>query len=213
MQKYMETVQEDGQGSRVLKTIIILGSPSLSQLSNELGISKAAVVKWIKKLENKGLIVKEYGRKNKGRTVCYVRYACVDLSDTLNECDHLAIEALEYIEENYGIDESMNAISSIYRKKTEKYRKYIRENSEKIDKFLEVKRKEGYKPELKNKEDGTISIIEYNCPIFEISKRYSGTCEREKIMIRELLDMDFEIAGTKFRASLIVNSKLRKGRG
>ncbi|MGP6294042.1 helix-turn-helix transcriptional regulator [Caldiplasma sukawensis] len=193
----METVYEGSQRSRVLNTIIKLGNPSLSQLSKELGISKAAVVKWIKKLENEGFIVKEYRQKKKGRPVCFIRYTDKILKDSIKECDNMAVETLKYIEENYGVEASMNAISSIYKKKTEKYRKYIIESSRKINKFLEIKREEGYKPELKSREDGIISIIEHNCPIIEISRRYAGTCEREKIMIRDLLEMDFEIIGTK----------------
>ncbi len=177
---------------RVLETVKKLESPTLSQLSTEMKMSKTAILKQVSLLEKDGAISRTYVQTGKGRPVCKINVitdAYEQLQDTYRS---IAEDALSYIEKNFGCDMIKEVLATRNEKLLEQYRIELinRDWEGMLGKFEEMRNKEGYLAEVSEREDGTIEISEFNCPLMRIAEKYREACSFEKNFLSEIFGMD-----------------------
>ncbi len=180
--------------TQVLLKIKKLEDPTLTELSNEFGISKAAILKHIVDLEKEGLLERKYIPSGKGRPVCKVLMTEKGHDVLPKSYSFMAMEALEYVENKLGRE----SVGEILRLRSEKilfqYRLTIENlNQEnKIERLKEIRNSDGYMAETRKLGKNTFELCESNCPIMQISDKYGEACTSERNLFSELLNADVE---------------------
>lgn len=165
---------------------------SLKNLADTMNISKVAVLKQIVKLESSGLVDRRYRNSGRGRPSCFFRLTEKGTESFSRGHKELAVEALNYVEENFGrehVDRILRLRSSrIYGPYSEAISGLDYEK--KVEKLVELRNSDGYMAEYRNLRGNKFELLEYNCPILAISERYGEACSVETDLFRKLLDSD-----------------------
>ncbi len=185
---------ESSPKTKLLLTVKRNGEPSLSELSQILGISKAAVLKHISELEREGMLERTYVPSGKGRPVCKVFITEKGHNVLPKSYSSLALEALEYVEKNLGLEGVSEVLHLRSAKILEEYRKTIEPMDESllVDNLRTLRNSDGYMAEIKKLSERTFELCEYNCPILQISEKYSEACNSERELFQDLLGAEIE---------------------
>jgi len=165
---------------------------SLKSLADTMNISKVAVLKQIVKLESNGLVDRRYRNSGRGRPSCFFRLTEKGIESFSRGHKELAVEAFNYIEENFGrehVDRILRLRSSrIYGPYSEAISGL--DDEKKVERLVELRNSDGYMAEYRNLRGNKFELMEYNCPILAISERYGEACSVETDLFRKLLDSD-----------------------
>ncbi|EQD73989.1 transcriptional regulator [mine drainage metagenome] len=122
----------------------------------------------------------------------------------------LAIEAMDYVERNIGMSGVRDILQVRSLKILDEYRKCIDnlDEDELVDKLKSMRNSDGYIAEVKKLGIKTFELSEYNCPILQISEKYSEACNSERKLFEELLGAEVEsthriVSGSKICRFLI----------
>lgn len=185
---------ESSTKTRLLLLVKKLGGVSLSQLSEALGISKAAVLKHVCEMEREGLLQRKYVPSGKGRPICKVSITERGHEILPKSYSFIAMEALDYVNEKIG-REGVNQILQTRTGKILKQYGAIMENlghDQRVLKLRELRDIDGYMAESRKLDDETFELCESNCPIMQISEKFSEACSTETHLFSELLGADVE---------------------
>ncbi len=185
---------ESSPKTKLLLTVKRNGEPSLSELSEILGISKAAIIKHIAELEKEGMLERAYVPSGKGRPVCKVYITEKGHSVLPKSYSSLAIDALDYVEKNMGMQGVTDILHFRSSKILEDYRKSLDGTDEEtlVGKLKSLRNSDGYMAEVKKLSENVFELCEYNCPILQVSEKYSEACNTERKLFEDLLGADIE---------------------
>jgi predicted ArsR family transcriptional regulator len=193
-------VSDRGKSSKlkILETIKRLNSPTLTRLSLEMGISKTAVLKHVEVMERKGILTRTYVSTGRGRPICKLSITEKAYDEMQNIYRNIAEEALSYVENNFGCSLIKEILAIRNGKLVEEYRVNLQNLpwEEMLRRFTELRNMEGYIAEISDSSDGSLRIIEYNCPLMKIAEKYHESCEAEKKFFEELFHMDVTFMNT-----------------
>ncbi len=185
---------ESSTKTRLLLLVKKSGGVSLSQLSEALGVSKAAVLKHVCEMEREGLLQRKYVPSGKGRPICKVSITERGHEILPKSYSFIAMEALDYVNEKIG-REGVNQILQTRTGKILKQYGAIMENlghDQRVLKLRELRDIDGYMAESRKLDDETFELCESNCPIMQISEKFSEACSTERHLFSELLGADVE---------------------
>ncbi len=181
----------------ILRAAERINSPSLTELSQELHISKSAVLKIVIKLEKKGLISRHYRHSGNGRPSCVIlpKNRCSETEE--NHYEDIVSISFSMLRDRLGdecIDEILEKRNITMKKDLEDVEKTH------VNSFLETLKKkrneQGYMTEILHSEEGKIDILQYNCPIIALAEKFETCCEHERAFLSDILQNDVSLLET-----------------
>lgn len=170
------------------------GEAGMKDISCSMGISKMAVSKHLSNLERDQLVKKRVIRAGVGRPE--YRYSLTPNAHYLfpTSYPYIALSALAFIEERIG-EEGVSAFFE--KRKDELIQRYSMRMKdllyeEKIRELARVREEEGFLAETNKLADGTMVLVEHNCPLMTVASRYGLACSAELALFRKLLGDDVE---------------------
>lgn len=166
----------------------------LEGLRREVNLSKMAVYRHIRDLEDRGLVERFDVRSGVGRPRLGVRLAPHSADLFPRAYSALTTHALEFIEEELGREAVEKALR---RRQNEVVRDYLAEiDEESLEKrvraLARVRDEEGYMAESKEAPRGTFELLEFNCPILAVAEKYGEACTVERELFQRVLGADVE---------------------
>ncbi len=190
---------------RILLLLKKTGGISLQEMADKLEVTKMAVLKQVRVLENEGLVERYHEKPTgKGRPKLMLRLSDLAVNIFPKAYASISVNALKFIEENLGrsavvtfLRQRKEEIKEEYKQKAEAIKTKPEKIHEKnkpydldwISKVAKLRDEEGYMVELKVVQS-KIELYEYNCPIFELAEEFPEACQIETEMFRELFDTE-----------------------
>ncbi|MGE7768285.1 helix-turn-helix transcriptional regulator [Peribacillus sp. NPDC096540] len=165
---------------------------TVGQIAKHLQITEMAVRKHLNILQRDSFIevnemkqpmgrpIQVFSLSGKGETLFPKNYETLTI-DLIN--DLLALQGNEII--NTLFEMRSDRLTKNYSLLMENI-----ENEEKVEILTELQNQKGYMSESSKIDDHHFEIIEYNCPILEVSKNYKIACRCETEMFKEVLSAD-----------------------
>jgi predicted ArsR family transcriptional regulator len=169
-------------------------SLSLSSLSALLKISKVAVLKRLKPLEDSHLVERITVKSGKGRPQIYFSLTNDGSQVFPKSYAEIATETLQYVEKHFGRDHVRNILMIRAQNLEETYLSQINSQflENRIDKLSSIRESEGYMSQWNRNSGDTYEILEFNCPIIAVSARYGEACQAEINLFSKVLDAEVE---------------------
>ncbi len=185
---------ESATKTKLLLLVKKSGGVSLTELSESLGVSKAAVLKHICELEREELLERKYVSLGRGRPTCMVFITERGHEVLPKSYSSIAMEALSYVDEKLGREGVNHILRTRSNKILNQYREIIEQLApeQRVTKLKELRDMDGYMADSKKLGGETFELCESNCPIMQISEKYSEACSTETELFKELLGADVE---------------------
>lgn len=168
------------------------GYLSLNELSEEVGISKMAILNHLQKLEEQGLVERRLVKTKVGRP--YYKFGVSEFSKVKMAPSDITMleEFVEYMDEKGHSDIMNDFLRNRYSQVRLDYEnKLSRVVPEKrVEALAKLREQENYFPELKSGGRDNYELLEYNCPIFSISKKFGLSCSLETQLFSSVLNRE-----------------------
>ncbi|TLZ52994.1 MAG: transcriptional regulator [Methanobacteriota archaeon] len=170
------------------------GELDLTTLAHQLRLSKMAVYRHVKDLEEAGLVERATKRTGVGRPRLALRLAPGASAIFPKAYASITCAVLEFVEKKMG----RNAVEAALRSRTEnvlpEYEKQIRSDDlgGRVRELAVLRDREGYMAELRESAKGRYELFEFNCPILAVAEKYWEACAVENELFRRVLKADVE---------------------
>lgn len=181
------------QETNTRKTIITIlrteGPMSAGDLAERIGITEMAIRRHIATLERDNLIYPTTIRQPMGRPAKV--YQLTEEADDLFPKNYHSL-MLDILEDIVRVD-GEDKIKEIFDQREDRLSAQLNELldgkslEEKVQTLAEMQNSKGYLAKWERKDDGSYEIVEYNCPIAQVSKVYPETCSCETNVFRRVL--------------------------
>lgn len=189
---------ENAQNATRREILVLLkqsGGMTVEQMSQALGISAMGVRQHLSILERDGLVEMLKKRGGMGRPAhVYFLTNRGDEAAFPRRYDSLAMTILEALDEIDGEDK----VEAIFRKRQEWMEQGLAPRmtgkpvAERVKELAESQQENGYMTEAGERPDGGYYLVEHNCTIARVSKKYPVACQLELELFRKLLGSDVE---------------------
>lgn len=170
------------------------GEAGMKDISASMGISKMAVSKHLSNLERDQLVQKRVIRSGVGRPE--YRYSLTPDAHYLfpTSYPYIALSALSFIEDRIGETGVKDFFEKRRKELIQRYSSRIEglPHEEKIEELARIREEEGFLAETNKLSDGSVVLLEHNCPLMTVASRYGMACSSELALFRELLGEDVE---------------------
>ncbi|MEC0239681.1 transcriptional regulator [Paenibacillus dokdonensis] len=174
---------------KILQLLKTKGDLSAKEITEFIGITSMAVRRHINTLEKDGLIESKTIRQPMGRPTAI--YHLTEQAETFfpNKYHSLTLDLLGELELDAGSD----MVDRLFDRRGESLRKNHAEKmhgksfAEKVEVLAEIQNENGYMVELEKNSENEYTLMEYNCPISQIAKKYNHACTCEMKMFESLL--------------------------
>lgn len=162
---------------------------SVVDLEELLEITGMAVRRHLNNLENERLIQSETLRKNMGRPVQVYFLTKAGEEQFPKSYSNMTVEFLEDIEEINGHE----MIDVLFQKRESRLENKYKDRlghltlKDRVAELAEIQNENGYMVDWIEKEEGMFELIEYNCPIFEVARKYPTACSCEHSLFQKVL--------------------------
>jgi predicted ArsR family transcriptional regulator len=185
-------IERKEQGSTrqsILQLLRHHGQMTATELSQELNIGAVGVRQHLALLERDGLVEVVGLRRSIGRPSHLYK-----LTPEAEQCfpksyDNLALNVLNYIEEQAGEEAVTEALSAHAERLFRTYATRLEGKSrpEQVAELVNILNEEGHMSEYEQLDDGSFVITTHNCPIDCVARKYTQICLQEKRLYEELL--------------------------
>jgi predicted ArsR family transcriptional regulator len=186
--------QETSTRRQIITILRTDGPLSAGDLAERIGITEMAIRRHIATLERDDLIYPTTIRQPMGRPAKV--YQLTEAADDLFPKNYhtLTLDILEDLIKVDGEEKLLTLFAHREERLVEKYKAMLEGNTleEKVARLAELQNSKGYLAKWEAKEDGTYEIIEYNCPIAQVSRLYPQTCACETNVFRRVLGTDVD---------------------
>ncbi|GIP26043.1 DeoR family transcriptional regulator [Paenibacillus sp. J23TS9] len=174
---------------KILQLLKTKGELSAKEITEFIGITSMAVRRHINTLEKDGLIESKTIRQPMGRPTAI--YHLTEQAETFfpNKYHALTLDLLGELELDAGSD----MVDRLFDRRGESLQKNHAEKmhgksfAEKVEALAEIQNENGYMVELEKNSEHEYTLMEYNCPISQIAKKYNHACTCEMKMFESLL--------------------------
>ena len=179
---------------QILLSLKRQGSVSLTDLSQELRISKMATLKHLTALEDKGLVERSFKAGGRGRPRAYFRLSGRSTSLFPEAYTHMTLCALQFIEERLGHDAVVRLLKLRAQEVLEANRDRMPDGPlrGRVEELVKIRDEGGYMAELGRAGRTSIEMMEHNCPIMAVAEVYPDACGVERELFQKLLHADVE---------------------
>ncbi len=178
--------------TRIILALKREGHLSLNELAEEIGISKMAVLNHIQKLEAQGLVERRLVKTRVGRP--YYKFGVSENSKVGMAPSDLSMldELVDYLDSKGHEEVVKDFLRKRYGQVRLDYEKKLSKVSpeRKVEELAKLREQENYFPELKTGGKDNYELLEYNCPIFSISRKFGIACSLETQLFSSVLGRD-----------------------
>ncbi len=170
------------------------GQLDLETLAKRLGVTKMAVHKHAKDLEERGLIERVPVRRPKGRPRLALRLAPKASNLFPKAYAGLTCGALAFIEDKLGRGAVEEALRRRQGQVLAGYKDRVEGATlgERVHALASLRDQDGYMAEAHEGGKGRFEILEYNCPVLAVAEQYWEACEVERELFRKVLHAKVE---------------------
>jgi predicted ArsR family transcriptional regulator len=178
----------------ILLTLKRDGEVDLETLARGLHLSKMAVYRHVKNLEEAGLIERSAKRNGVGRPRLALKLAPGASSIFPKAYASITCAVLEFIEKKMGREAVEAALRSRQASVLPEYERRVRSDDlgERVHELAVIRDQEGYMAEVRGGAKGRYELFEYNCPIVAVAEKYGEACEVENDLFRRVLKADVD---------------------
>lgn len=164
---------------------------TVNQMAQALEITEMAVRKHLNILERDSFIHISEMKQPVGRPVQV--FSLTPQADVLfpKNYDNLTVDFLNDLQEIQGdeiIDQLFENRSKRLASKYSSYLKHSFSNEEMVETLKDIQIEKGYMADVIKIDDNQFELIEHNCPIYEVSKKFRQACNCETNMFKEVLN-------------------------
>ena len=169
---------------------------SLEEVADGLGISKAAVLGHLQRLESDGLVERSYRAGKVGRPRVLFRLTDRGSAMFPQAYADMSLCALEFIERRFG----RTAVAELLAQRAGEVadRNWQRLGSgalpTRVAELARVRTEGGYMAEVAGHRRGLVELREHNCPILALARQYPEACETERRMFESMLKAKVEVS-------------------
>lgn len=184
---------EETSTRRTIITILRTEGPmTAGDLAERIGITEMAIRRHIATLERDNLIYPTTLRQPMGRPAKV--YQLTEEADDLFPKNYhtLTLDILEDLVRVDGEEKLKTLFDHREERLVQQYQEMLEGKTleEKVAILADLQNRKGYLSKWEAKEDGTYEIVEYNCPIAQVSRLYPQTCACETNVFRRVLGTD-----------------------
>jgi len=178
----------------ILLTLKRDGEVDLETLARTLRLSKMAVYRHIRELEEAGLVERASKRIGVGRPRLSLKLAPGASSIFPKAYASITCAVLEFIEKKMGREAVEAALRSRQATVLPEYERKVQGDNlgERVHELAVIRDQEGYMAEVRGGAKGRYELFEYNCPIVAVAEKYGEACEVENELFRRVLKADVE---------------------
>ncbi len=188
------------KGRRAVIQALKTGGPMTAQaLSEQLGVTAMAVRQHLYDLEDQRIVAFREQGQGAGRPAKY--WYLTEAADRFFPDGHadLAVGLIHTVRAAFG-EEGIQQLVAV-RTKTQKKayaKRMVSCNSvrEKLEALADIRRDEGYMPDVETTPDGDFLFLERHCPICSAAQACSGLCSSELEVFRDVLGDGVEVERT-----------------
>ncbi|MCB1744094.1 MAG: helix-turn-helix domain-containing protein, partial [Gammaproteobacteria bacterium] len=159
----------EGTREKILLDLKTRGPRTAAALAERLGLTAMGVRQHLKKLDEQGLVTFENERRPKGRPAQIWRLTEKAASRFPEGYADLAMEILEGVRQRFGVEALDELVLARTEKQVARYRSQLPPDDaplmRRVKALVQLRTREGYMAECRKNQDGTITLIENNCPI------------------------------------------------
>ena len=187
----------NSSSNRILRVLKTRNSISLTDLSDRLCVSKAAVLKKVVKLERQGIVTRHYVHSGNGRPTCMISIKNRKFHIYANPYEDIVDASFSMLKDLMGED----AVGEILERSNARMKKEIDaldldNNDFFMKKFIEQRNEEGYRTEIVKTDDERLEIYQYNCPLISIAETFQSCCDQERAFLKDILKKEVTIRET-----------------
>ncbi len=170
------------------------GEVDLQALARTLGISKMAVYRHVKGLEEAGLVERTTKRAGVGRPRLSLKLAPGASALFPKAYAAVTCAVLKFIEVKMGRDAVEDALRTRSQSVRQEYEKHVQgeDLGTRVRELAKLRDQEGYMAEVRESAKGRYEMFEYNCPILAVAETYWEACKVENELFRRVLKADVE---------------------
>lgn len=201
------SVERKEQGSTrqsILQLLRRQGRMTALELSSALNIGAVGVRQHLALLERDGLVQVAGLRRSIGRpSHIYVLTPEAEQHFPKNY-DQFAIDIVDYLAEHGGDDAILQAFQARRQALARQIAPRLagKTQAEKVAELSCILVDQGYMCEFEQLDDGSFLLIEHNCPLDCVARRYPQLCAQELELYQDLLDVPIERETTIARGDL-----------
>jgi DeoR family transcriptional regulator, suf operon transcriptional repressor len=184
----MTTTESYSTKQEILPYLLKQGQATAQQLAKALSISRQAIQRHLKNLQNEQLIEYQPMPVGMGRPHHVYQLSRQGRASFPHSYDEFAISFLDTLTDMVGEEQVRTILRQQWERKVVKYRQYLGNGSlqERVAKLVELRQREGYMAEWRlvvsgdpsNSKDKFV-LTEHNCAIAKIAKSCSFVCGHE----------------------------------
>ncbi|HTT73516.1 MAG TPA: winged helix-turn-helix transcriptional regulator [Thermoplasmata archaeon] len=162
---------------------------SLKEIAALVGISRAGALKHLTKLEEEGLVERQYRAGRRGRPRVCFRLTPPAQRIFPAAYTETALCAMTFIEKHQGRPAVVQMLEERASELRGKHAPRLagKELSDRVRELGRIRDEEGYMAEVERpRKSGTV-LLEHNCPILAIAEKYGEACDVERRLFRDLL--------------------------
>ncbi|MEK3886453.1 helix-turn-helix transcriptional regulator [Bacillus sp. FSL K6-3431] len=164
---------------------------TVNQMSQRLNITEMAVRKHLNILDRDSFIQVSEIKQPMGRPVQV--FSLTKEAEVLfpKNYENLTVDFLHDLQQLQGDEIIDQLFENRSKRLADKYASYVKNtlsNKEKLETLTNIQSQKGYMAELNQIDTNQFELIEYNCPIFEVSKNFKQACTCETKMFKKILN-------------------------
>ncbi len=169
---------------------------SLAEIGQSIGISKVAALGHLEKLEADGLVVRSYRAGKVGRPRVLFRLAPGALSLFPQGYSEMSLCALEFIERRLGRPAIAELLAQRAHEVADRSASRLSSGSlaRRVEELVRIRTEGGYMAEMGPRRKGTVEMLEHNCPILAIARRFPEACETERRMFESMMSARVDVS-------------------
>lgn len=175
---------------------------TVSDMAKKLEITEMAVRRHLGTLERSSLIGSKLLRQSMGRPTN--QYFLTEKAEDLfpKSYHSLTLDLLQDLEATEGSERIDRLFESREQRLTREYEELFsgKNLAERVATLADLQDKKGYMTSWRELEDGSFELVEYNCPIAQVAKRYNQACSCELGWFRNLMGSEGTVERTECKA-------------
>ena len=201
-QYFPMTSTESGARGRVLEILKKRGPQRVSELAEQLELTPMGVRQHLTSLEEDGLVGSEEaessGRGRPARVWALTEEGARRFPESYSD---LALELVAGVRDAFGEDGLEQLVRSRLDQQVKSYRALLADRGPELSKRVAAlarqRSREGYMAESRSQRDGSVLLIENNCPICAVARVCQGLCGAELELFQKALGRGVSVERTE----------------
>lgn len=199
---------------RVLLLLKQRPNASLEEIANGLGVSKVAALGHLQRLESDGMVERSYQAGHVGRPRLLFRLT--ERGGTLfpQAYTEMSLCALEFIERRLGRTAVGELLAQRAGEVADRNWARLRAGNlpSRVAELAKIRTEGGYMAEVTSRRRTSVELVEHNCPILALAKRFPEACETERRLFQSLLRAEVKVSHRVVAGDPVCRFLIREGK-